>query len=77
MSRGRSNGVRNRIRASLPAAEYQRLSPHVKDVELSFKETLYEQGEPVDSLHFVEQGVVSLVVVLADNELIEAGTIGN
>lgn len=77
MSRGRSNGVRNRILASLPAAEYQRLSPHLKDVELSFKETLYEQGEPVDSLHFVEHGVVSLVVVLADNELIEAGTIGN
>jgi CRP-like cAMP-binding protein len=71
-----ANGSRNRILAGLPPAEYERLSPHLEDVELNYKETLYDQGESLDALHFVERGVISLVVVL-DDDLIEAGTVGN
>jgi CRP-like cAMP-binding protein len=70
-------GTQNRLLAALPRAEYASLAPHLEDVELAFKQTLYDPGDTVDTLYFVERGVVSIVVVLDDGDVIEAGTIGN
>src|SRR5690349_5921586 len=42
-----------------------------------FKQPLVEQGKPVDSVYFVESGVVSVVTDLEEGTTIETGTIGN
>lgn len=73
---GQPVAPRNRVLAALSAAEYSALAPQLSDMPLEFKEVLYEQGDPTDSLYFVEEGVVSLVLMLRDGE-VETGTIGN
>lgn len=68
--------VRNRVLAALPKDELRSLAPHLVEVPLEFKEVLYEQGERIDAVYFVEEGVVSLVIVMREGE-VETGTIGN
>lgn len=67
----------NKLLQRLPASEYDRLAPALESVPLNFKETIYEQGQPIEHLHFVEAGVISLVTDLEDGGTIETGTIGN
>jgi len=67
---------RNRILAQLPRAELTRLLPSFKEVNLDFKEQLFEEGKPIDHAYFMLTGVVSLLVLVDGEEPIEAGTIG-
>jgi CRP-like cAMP-binding protein len=67
---------RNRILGALNGDEYARLVPHLTETPLEFKEVLHEQGDRIESVYFVEEGVVSLVTLLEDGE-IETGTVGN
>src|SRR4051812_36225869 len=69
--------TRNALLRQLPSAEYERLRPHLKDVTLEFKQVLYEPDGVIDAVHFVEQGVVSLVTPLEDGAIVETGTVGN
>jgi CRP-like cAMP-binding protein len=71
------NGIRNRILQRLAADDVERLRPNMEPVSLSFKETLYDQGERINYLHFPESGVVSLVTDLHDDGTVETGTVGN
>src|SRR5215510_15145295 len=71
------NGKRNRILQRLTPADFERVQPNMEAVSLSFKETLYDQGERINHLHFPESGVVSLVTDLQDDSTVETGTIGN
>lgn len=69
--------TRNAILQQLATKEYERLSPHLEDVPLEFKEVLYEPDGAIDAVHFVEKGVVSIVTLLDDGATVETGTIGN
>jgi len=55
----------------------ERLRPAFQEVPLTFKETVYEQGGPIEYMHFVETGVISLVTDLQDGGTLETGTVGN
>jgi CRP-like cAMP-binding protein len=66
---------RNRVLAALNADEYRSIAPHLSPVSIEFKEVLYEQGEQTEFLYFVEQGVLSLIVVMSDGE-VETATVG-
>jgi CRP-like cAMP-binding protein len=68
---------RNLLLRRLSAADRERLAPHVQDVSLGYRQTLFEQGQPVTHVHFLERGVASLVTDLEDGETIETGTVGN
>ena len=72
-----TNGTRNRILQQLDDSDWKRLQPSLQPVELSFKEPLYEPGQSIAYMHFVEIGVVSLVRELEEGGTIETGTIGN
>lgn len=67
---------RNRVLAALGADEYRSLAPQLSAMPLEFKEVLYEQDDRTDFLYFVEEGVISLVLIMRDGE-VETGTIGN
>lgn len=69
--------ARNYLLASLPENEYALLQPHLKDVPLKQGTVLAEQGEVIDQVHFPHSGMVSIVVVLSDDEkTVETATIG-
>jgi CRP-like cAMP-binding protein len=68
---------RNLLLRQLSPADRERLAPHLQPVPLAFRQTLFEQGEEIAHVYFVESGVVSLVTDLEGGETIETGTVGN
>jgi len=76
------NGVsqrahQNRLLASLPDEEFERLRPHLVPNALVYKCPLYEANEPIKFVHFVETGVASLVNTMMNGDAAEVGTVGN
>ncbi len=67
---------KNRLLAALPPAELERYFSGLQPVSLSLKEVLHEQGAPLAHVHFVEEGVVSVLTRMADGTAIEVGMIG-
>ena len=66
----------NQLLASLPAADFAVLRPHLKTVELVHEVVLFEAGDPVTQVYFPHSGVISLVVELAEGQMIETAMIG-
>jgi CRP-like cAMP-binding protein len=66
----------NHVLASLPAADFEALRPHLKPFDLVQGDLLFDAGEPVNWVYFPHSGAISLVVGLADGQLIEAAMIG-
>ena len=69
--------IQNHLLAALPGSVYKRLIPHLEHVRLPFMEVLYESGEPLTHVYFPNDGLISLLVVMADETLREIGIIGN
>lgn len=67
---------RNMLLAALPAAEYKRLLPLLTPVSMSLGETLYDMGERIEYVYFLDAAVVSLVTHLKDGDSVEVGMIG-
>ncbi|WP_017301356.1 Crp/Fnr family transcriptional regulator [Nodosilinea nodulosa] len=67
----------NHLLASLPEEVYDRLAPHLRKVELDLAQVLYEPGEPMGTVYFPNQCMVSLVQVMENGATIEAGVVGN
>ena len=66
----------NRLLASLPAADFELLRPHLKPFELVHEDLLFDAGDFVNWVYFPHSGVISLVVGLADGQMIEAAMVG-
>ena len=66
----------NRLLASLPPPEYQRLLPELESVSLAAQDVLYEPGAPVAHVYFPVNCVVSLLTVMANGAAAEAATVG-
>jgi CRP-like cAMP-binding protein len=45
-------------------------------VSLSLKQVLYEVGDPLEYVYFVEQGIVSVLATMRNGSTIEVGMIG-
>lgn len=67
---------KNRVLASLPAAEIKRLAPHLSPVTLRMNRTLHDPGQMVDTVYFLEQGICSHVVTMEDGSTVEVGITG-
>ncbi len=61
----------------LSEAEYERLLPPLKPVELEFEEILYEFRGPIDYAYFPTGAVTSSLTVMQDGNAIEVATVGN
>jgi CRP-like cAMP-binding protein len=71
------NSYRNRILASLPKAELARLEPHLSPLLLPAGKTLLNPGEEIVYAYFLESGMASVVVAMADGNMVETGITGN
>jgi len=68
--------LQNRLLAALPAAEGNRLLPHLKLVALPLGEALYESGIQLRHLYFPTTAIVSLLYVMADGSSAEIAVVG-
>src|ERR1700681_4777268 len=69
--------IRNRLLLSLPENEFRSIRPHLEALELPHHLSLYEPNQPLEFVHFPNDGLVSLVVVLNGGRTVEAGIVGN
>jgi CRP-like cAMP-binding protein len=69
--------TQNHLLAALPAAEFDRLSPHLELVSMPLGEALYESGGLLHHVYFPTTSIVSLLYVLADGASAEIAVVGN
>lgn len=67
----------NRMLASLPAKDYERLLPDLELVDMPLGWTMSESGDHVNYLHFPTSGIVSLIYSLEDGSSSETALVGN
>ena len=70
------NPPRNRILAALPGDAFERMREDLELVRLTVRDLIYDVGEPIDRVFFVETGVLSIVSVMADGSAVETATVG-
>jgi len=66
----------NRLLATLPRKEYERLLPGFEEISLPFEKVLYETGEVILDVYFPTSGVVSLLAAVEDRATLEVGLVG-
>jgi CRP-like cAMP-binding protein len=67
----------NRLLTLLSDIDYERLRPHLTEVALDYRKSLYEASCPIEQVYFPIDGVASLVITALDGSSAEVGTIGN
>jgi CRP-like cAMP-binding protein len=67
----------NRLLALLSNTDYERLRPHLHFDKMEYRKPLYNAGETIDFVWFIETGVASLVNTMINGDAAEVGTIGN
>ena len=67
----------NRLLAALPAADYERLLPHLEPVSLELGKALYESGSHQGYVFFPTNSIVSLLYVMEDGSSAEIAVVGN
>jgi CRP-like cAMP-binding protein len=65
------------VLAGLSAAEYHRIEPDLEPVSLNFGEIIYEFKGPIEHIYFPESGVLSMVGIAGNENLIEVGLLGH
>jgi CRP-like cAMP-binding protein len=66
----------NGLLQALKPAERNALSADLQTVDLTFKESLHEPGDPTPFVYFPNDGVVSLLTVLENGMAVELGHVG-
>ncbi|WP_339380975.1 Crp/Fnr family transcriptional regulator [Brasilonema sp. UFV-L1] len=67
----------NRLLATLPTEEYERLLPHLESIFLPAKQILYNINEPIEYVYFPKNGIISLVIIMENGATVEVTTVGN
>ena len=67
----------NHLLAALPAAEFERLAPHLEPVPMRLGETLYEPGGRLQHAYFPTTSIVSLLYVVESGAAAEIAGVGN
>jgi CRP-like cAMP-binding protein len=67
----------NRLLASLSPELYERLSPHMAEVDLPQGTVLHDAGNPIESLYFPTSCLLSITITMEDGKTAEAGVVGN
>jgi CRP-like cAMP-binding protein len=73
---GQLSRPRNAILSQLPDAEYAALAKFLVPIELPLGKKLSEPNDPIESVYFVNSGMISTDAVTKDGESVEVGVIG-
>lgn len=66
----------NWLLAALSDREYELLIPHLEVVSLSRHQVLYDAGEQISHVYFLNQGLISLISIMAEGAIVEVGLVG-
>jgi CRP-like cAMP-binding protein len=66
----------NHVLAALPAADRERLTPHLRPVRLAARQRLSRPMLPFDHVYFPDRGLVSVIGGSRDTSPVEIGIIG-
>jgi CRP-like cAMP-binding protein len=69
--------ITNRILLSLGNREFRAIRPRLKFCEFEHHTVLHEANRQVEKVYFPNDGLVSLVIVMANGKTAEAGVVGN
>jgi len=69
--------MKNRILKALSSKDYRVIAPHLKPISLAKGRVLYEVGEKIAEVFFLDDGMVSYLSGTADGETLEVSVIGN
>jgi CRP-like cAMP-binding protein len=69
--------IQNRILASLPAEEYERVAPHLEDVRIQLGDVISRPDEKIEYVYFPKRGTISVCAIMEDGSQVEVGVIGN
>ena len=72
-----SSPTENRLLAALQPDEYQRLVSDLQPVTFSLGKVMYESGGHLDYIYFPTASVVSLLYMMEEGAVAEAGLAGN
>jgi CRP-like cAMP-binding protein len=67
----------NRLLRSLDSAVYEKMAPHLELVRFPLGRIVYEPGQTLDRVYFPNHGVLSMLTVLENGDLVEIATVGN
>ncbi|HEV3166279.1 MAG TPA: Crp/Fnr family transcriptional regulator [Isosphaeraceae bacterium] len=67
----------NRLLASLPEEERDRVTSQCEQVPLRVKDLLHEVDSPIPYVYFPRTGVISVLLVMENGLAMEVGTVGN
>ena len=67
----------NHLLAALPAAERERIFPHLQLVPMPLGRVLYESGDPLLHVYFPVDSIVSLLYVMENGSSAEISVVGN
>jgi CRP-like cAMP-binding protein len=73
----RQSPRQNHLLAALPAADYERLLPHLELAPLPLGWAAYEAGGPQGYVYFPTNSIVSLLYVMEDGSSAEIAVVGN
>jgi len=73
----RQSPRQNRLLAALPAADYERLQPHLEPLPLPLGWAVYEAGDEQGYVFFPTTSIVSLLYVMEDGSSAEIAVVGN
>jgi len=68
---------RNYLLNALPAAEYERLFPHLEQVPMPLGKVFYESGDALHHAYFPTTCIVSKLYVMENGASAEIAVIGN
>jgi CRP-like cAMP-binding protein len=72
-----NESIGNRLLAALPAEEYDRLRPSLREVSFALGEVVYEFGGQLDYVFFPTTSIVSLLYTMENGTSAEMGLTGN
>ena len=71
------NWPRNRLLLALPARNLKQLLPELEHIRCQREQVLLDADSSLDSIFFVDSGVVSVIAIYSDGGTIEMATIGS
>ena len=69
--------LNNQLLSSLLVSTYQRLLPHLEQVNLSSGEVVHQPNETITEVYFPQSAIFSLVVAMSDRATSEISLVGN
>jgi len=72
----RPRGMRNRLLATLPPADFDILAPELQRVALDQDAVLSRAGDQIENVFFPHSGAISLMIDMADGQTVATAVVG-